>query len=66
MEPTAGFWLTVSQILNYKLKRLMRLFHPIVTLPLQVIGFFLEKHDPDPSIAAGYCMIAQKVEGDTL
>jgi SAM-dependent methyltransferase len=66
MEPTAGFWLTVSQILNYKLTRLMRPFHPIATLPLQVLGLFLEKHDPDPSIAAGYCMIAQKVEEDML
>lgn len=62
MEPTAGFWLTLSQILNYKLSRIMRSFHPIATLPLQLLGLILERHDPDPSIAAGYCVVAKKVK----
>ena len=62
IEPTAGFWLTVSQIINYKLKRLMRSVHPVATLPLQVFGLILEKHDRDPSIAAGYCVVAQKTK----
>ncbi len=60
LEPTAGFWITLSQLMNYKFARLFKAFHPLVTLPLQLLGKFLEKIDFDASIAAGYCLLAQK------
>lgn len=60
LEPTGGFWLCMSQLLNYKLSRVLGLLHPILTLPSQLIGLFFERINFDPSITAGYCIIVQK------
>lgn len=60
-KPTAGFWITISQIVNYKLVNILKSIHPIVTLPVQVIGLLLERLNYDSSIAAGYCIIGKKV-----
>ena len=62
LEPTAGFWATVSQIMNYKLARTFGPLHPFFTLPLQMLGLFLERLNFDDSLAAGYCLIAHKAE----
>lgn len=59
-EPTAGFWITMSQMFNYKVAKILKGMHPLVTVPSQVLGIFLEKLDFDKSVAAGYCAIAQK------
>lgn len=59
IKPTAGFWLTVLQMLAYKIAQMLRGVHPVVTVPLQVLAFLMEKVDFDSSAAAGFCVIAR-------
>jgi len=61
LKPTAGYWLTMLQLLNYKFAKILGPIHPVVTIPLQLTGLLLEKLNFDDSIAAGYCIIAQKL-----
>lgn len=65
LKPTAGFWITWTQEFNYYLirtlgKTRLSIFHPIVTIPIQIIGWSLEKVNFDENFCAGYCVIAQK------
>ena len=60
LKPTAGLWLTLSQLLSYKLAKILPRIHPVITLPLQLIALYLEKHDFDETLAAGYAVIARK------
>lgn len=62
LEATAGFWVTILQLINYKLAKTFGPFHPIFTLPLQLLGLFLERLDFDASLSAGHCLIAHKAE----
>jgi ubiquinone/menaquinone biosynthesis C-methylase UbiE len=62
LEPTAGFWTTIFQLFNYKLAKTFGPLHPFFTLPLQFLSLFLERLDFDASLAAGYCLIAHKVQ----
>ena len=65
LKPTAGFWITWTQEFNYYLIRTLgkspiKKLHPIITIPIQIIGWSLEKINFDENFCAGYCIIAQK------
>lgn len=65
LKPTAGFWITWTQEFNYYLVKVfaklhISILHPIATIPIQLIGWFLEKVNFDESFCAGYCIIVQK------
>lgn len=65
LEPTLGYWGTITQILNYRIVRLfaklrVSRLHFFMTLPLQLIGLFFERLDPNFSVCAGYCVMARK------
>lgn len=65
MEATLGFWGTVTQLIAYRIVALFKCFkiewiHPLVTIPLQLIGLLFERKFYDTSLCAGYCVIAQK------
>jgi hypothetical protein len=69
IRPTLRFWGTVTQMANYRIvdflaRRHLHFFHPVLTLPLQLFGFLMEKWGSDKSLCAGYCVIARKSESD--
>jgi SAM-dependent methyltransferase len=65
IKPTLGFWGTVTQLINYRvvdflLRKKLSCVHPVITLPLQLFGLFMERMCFNRSLCAGYCVIARK------
>lgn len=65
LRPTMGFWGTVSQMANYRIvdflsRRRLHFLHPVITLPMQLFGLFMERRYFDSNLCAGYCVIARK------
>ena len=59
LKASAGFWITILQMLNYKISSVLGMFHPVATIPLQISALYLEKINFDNSVVAGYCIIAK-------
>lgn len=65
IEASLGFWGTVTQLIAYRIVAMfksskMEWLHPLVTIPLQIIGLLFERVFYDTSLCAGYCVIARK------
>lgn len=61
LKPSTGFWLTISQILNYKFKRMFPHAYPPFTILSGMAGFVLERISKQDSLFCnGYCVIARK------